>query len=193
MKLIKRISIFLCCYILPVAIITISGCAKEYSYEAESEDVVVIKDPVVMPSFLPSCILCNTSSLMQDSTWKFTVEGALLCGIAEKAIIALERTSFTFFGPSSCSVDSGFVASVYLTEPLNSDKINVTAAGVSFYYYDRVKPSYILMSRSGDPYSFIIETYIHQTGIATGSFSGFGYTESGIRKAITGGRFKIKL
>ncbi len=90
------------------------------------------------------------------------------------------------------SADSGFIISVYLNEALDSDKTNISAPRIAFYYYDRVKPSYVLISRSGEPFSFIIDKYVHETGFATGSFSGYVYTGNGIRKLISGGKFRIK-
>ncbi len=135
---------------------------------------------------------CKSMDIQTDSTWFFQIDGAVLCGKAEKAIISIERTTFTFFGPSTCSPDSGFVISVYLNEALNSDKINISAGRIALYYYDRVKPSYLLMSRSAEPFSLAIEKYVHETGFATGNFSGYVYTENGIRKLISGGKFRIK-
>ncbi|HVF96185.1 MAG TPA: hypothetical protein VM871_02625, partial [Flavisolibacter sp.] len=173
--------------------LNISSCSKEYSYEREQQDSSVVKDSLPgAPPFLSSCSGCAIGNAIPDSSWQFTVDGSTLCGLADKAIITLERSSFTFFGPSSCSSDSGFIASVYLNESLNKNLKNVSAARVSFYYYDRLTPSYVLMSRSSDAFSLTIDSYVHQTGLAIGTFAGFAYTVNGIRKTIKEGKFKIK-
>ncbi len=193
MKLLKRLTVIFCSLALFAICLNISSCAKDYSYERQPQDSVIIRDSIPPPPpLLASCLLCANATTVKDSSWSFKLEGAWLCGLAEKAIITLERSSFTFFGPSACSGDSGFVASVYLNEPLNSDKTNISAARVAVYYYDGLTPSYVLMSGNTDPFYLVIEKYVHQTGVATGRFNGFAHTENGIRKAIEGGRFKIK-
>jgi hypothetical protein len=193
MKLFKRLTAIFCSFALLSASLNNSGCAKEYSYESGPQDTTKIPDSIpTSPPLLASCLLCANSNTVQDSSWSFKLEGASLCGFPDKAIITLERSTFTFFGPSACSGDSGFVASVYLNEPLNSDKTNIAAGRVTFYYYDGVTPSYVLMSRNSDVFSFTIESYVHQTRIATGRFQGNAYTENGIRKAIERGKFKIR-
>ncbi|MES2882164.1 MAG: hypothetical protein V4676_08455, partial [Bacteroidota bacterium] len=170
-----------------------TGCAKDYSYERQPQDSIPII-PIVNPSVLfSSCTLCNANNPLPDSAWSFKVDQVFFCGVAEKAIITLERSSFTFFGPSSCSADSGFIASVYLSQPLTSSKTNVVAARVAFYYYDRIAPSYVLISRTTDQFSLTIEAYDHQTGTATGKFEGFAFTENSVRKTVEGGKFRIRL
>lgn len=175
------------------ALLNISaGCYKEYSFEGVPVDTLIdtVVDPVVSNAIVPSCNGCTEE--IKDSSWLFSVDGSLLCGVAEKAIISFERNAFTFYGPSACSIDSGFIISVYLGEELNSDKSNLPATKIDIYYYDNVKPSYILTSKQNEPFSFIIEKYVHATGDATGKFSGTVFSETGARKTIVGGKFKIK-
>lgn len=180
-------------FVVLLATLVMPGCIKDYSYERQPQDSIPIV-PIVNPAVLfSSCASCNANNPLPDSAWSFKVDQVFFCGVAEKAIITLERMSFTFFGPSSCSADSGFIASVYLSQPLNSDKTNVTAERVAFYYYDNITPSYVLMSRNTDQFSLTIENYQHQTEIATGRFEGFAYTVNGVRKTIEGGRFRIRL
>lgn len=167
-----------------------SGCAKEFSYERTPIDTTTVQTPAIVP-FLSSCTACPGNAV-PDSSWSFSVAGARLCGVAERSIITLERTSFTFFGPSFCSQDSGFVATVYLNDALNADKSNIHARYVSFFYYDRVKPSYVLVSKSGSPFTLTIENYSHATGLATGSFTGLAYRENGMIEQIVNGKFKIR-
>lgn len=171
---------------------TLTSCQREYSYEA-SPAVAEPKDTTPAKPFVPSCRYCNTATPLPDSSWQFNAEGAVLCGRAEKAIITLERKSFTFFGPSACSDDSGFVATVYLNEALDADKSSVAAGYCSVYYYDRVKPSHVFVSQPGVGITFIIDRYRHGTGEAEGRFSGQGFTESGEGKRLDGGRFRLRL
>ncbi len=193
MRLFKRAFVILFSSCLFVIMLNNTGCTKDYSYERQPQDSVVIPDPVIItPPFLPVCSSCKSVNVLADSTWLFKVDNSVLCGFADKALIAPERTAFTFFGVSACSVDTGFMASVYLNEPLNGDKTNLSAAKVAFYYYDGVKPSYILISRQSDAFSLTIDTYIHQTGEAVGRFSGYAYTENGLRIFIEGGKFRVR-
>ena len=196
MNWVKQLSVLLFAVFLFAVINNSAGCTKEYSFEGARVDTIIETvvdtiDTVVSIPFVPSCKGC-TNSEIKDSSWAFSVDGSLLCGVAEKAIISFERNAFTFFGPSTCSIDSGFVISVYLSEELNADKSNLSATKIDLYYYDKVKPSYILTSRQTEPFSFIIEEYDHASGNAIGQFSGTVFSETGSRKTIVDGRFKIK-
>ncbi|MEJ7914418.1 MAG: hypothetical protein WKF70_14780 [Chitinophagaceae bacterium] len=168
------------------------GCAKEYSYERTVQDSAAITTPDTLQPLIPACPLCVSNNTIVDSSWIFTLEKNVLCGRVEKTIITLERGSFTFFGASSCSADSGFIATVFLTEPLDRDKQNIPAARVAVYYYDAVKPSYILMSKAAGNFALNIDNYDHSSGRATGTFTGFAYTETGLGKLIEKGRFNIR-
>ncbi len=169
-----------------------AGCAKEYSYERVAQDTVAIPTPVTLQPFLPACNRCSANNPVSDSSWLFTLEENVLCGQVEKAIISPDRRSFTFFGPSSCSADSGFIASVFLAEPLDRDKTTITAARVAFYYYDTQAAAYILMSKMGSSFSLNIDNYDHSTGRAAGTFTGSAFTAAGLAKAIDKGKFKIR-
>lgn len=190
---VRKLFILISCSCLFAIMSNSAGCSKEYSLEAAPVDTVIetVIDTVVSNPFVPSCNGC-TNSEIKDSSWLFSVDGSILCGVAEKAIISFERNAFTFYGPSTCSIDSGFIISVYLSEELNSDKTNLTATKIDLYYYDNVKPSYILTSKPNEPFSFIIEKYVHATGEAIGNFSGTVFSETGSRKTILDGKFKIK-
>lgn len=167
-----------------------AGCAKDYSFEGRARDTVAV--PVPVGPAATSCALCN-NTVLPDSSWRFTIDGVAYCGKAEKAIITLERTSFTFFGPSACTSDSGFVASVYIdNSALDMDKTNVTAR-LSCFYYDQLTPSYVFMSSAGQPLQLTIASYSRQSGIAKGSFSGSIVLDNGIRKEIKNGQFQVRL
>lgn len=171
---------------------TLVQCRREYSYEAQPPAAIVQTDTTPAKPFLPPCQRCNAAAALPDSSWRFTVQGASLCGRADKAVINRERTAFTFFGPSACSTDSGFVVTVYLNAPLDADKANVPAGYVSVYYYDRIKPSYVMVSRPAAGFSLTIDRYNHQTGEAEGRFHGPCFTEGGEAKQIEAGRFRIR-
>lgn len=168
-------------FLLPV------GCVKEYSFEKKPVDTLTIVNP---SRPVASCAKC-TSNTIADSTWQFNFEGATYCGQVEKAIILLERTAFTFFGTSACSSDSGFVATVYLDEPLVVDKTNVKAR-LACYYYDNVNASFMFMSPPGQRLQMNITNYNGQTGVASGTFSGFVELNNGSRREIKNGQFRIR-
>jgi len=178
-----------------LSLLIIMGCAKEYSYEGG--DLVEVHDslppPVVVNDF-PACPFCQTITGTPLSSWSFKKGNTTVCGSIDTAIITLERTAFTFFGPSACSVDSGLVITVYLgNESLNRDRTNVTINNIAFYYYDRVTPSYIFMSLPNSPFTGTIDNYDHQAKIASGTFTGNALRSDGSAASITSGKFKVKL
>ncbi|HJW18445.1 MAG TPA: hypothetical protein VJ499_15055 [Flavisolibacter sp.] len=179
--------------ILPfVAVICITGCQKDYSFEG-SPTPIPDTLPVTSIDF-PSCTSCKNDDSLALWSWKFKLDNAFLCGHSDTAIINIERSSFTFFGPSSCSIDSGLVITVYLNPwVLDSDRSNINAGMVAFYYYDHVGNSYILMSQPNTAFTLTIEDYNNQTGITIGKFSGYAYLANGNIATITEGRFKVKL
>jgi len=76
---------------------------------------------------------------------------------------------------------------------LNRDIRYLSTNKVSFFYYDRVTPSYIFMSQVYSPFSLSLENYNHQTRIATGKFEGSALRSDGHWVSINSGRFKVKL
>jgi hypothetical protein len=175
-------------------LILISGCEKEYSYEGG--DVVIIIDTVPIPIpgngawICPACIGQDTAI---ESRWSFHNDSILICGIIDTAIVNPERTAFTFFGPSSCSIDTGMVISVFLDIELNKDQYNLTSEYGAFFYYDNVGQTDIYISHRDSPFIVTIESYIHQTRTATGSFKGPVYRTDGAGSYISSGKFKVKL
>jgi hypothetical protein len=115
MHFLKKLNFFLFFFCAVALVFKSTGCAKEYSFEGMAVDsaLVTVPDTIVSAPFIPSCVACQSINMLPDSTWIFQVDGSVLCGTAEKALIAIERTAFTFFGPSSCSPDSGFIISVF--------------------------------------------------------------------------------
>lgn len=166
------------------------GCYKDYSYEYRPDDSATIIDRTT--TSLTSCAACKTD-VLRDSSWQVTIEATKFCGTVVKPVVLPERTAFTFFGPSSCSGDSGFVASVFLSaEVLDVDKANLKAR-MSCYYYNKVGPSHVYMSSSSEPLEVLISSYTHQTGITYGTFRGVVFDSAGRRREVKDGRFRIRL
>jgi hypothetical protein len=178
--------------IAAIAVLLQLGCRKEYSYEWQPEKIdTVAALPIDPSSPVTACDACKTA-VLPDSSWRLTYNGIVYCGRVEKAIIAPERTAFTFFGPSFCSPDSGFVATIYLgNEQLNTDRSNVPAK-MAVYYYDHVAPSNVYQSASAQPLQLTVQTYNHQTGDAVGIFSGSVMDLNGGWQQVKDGRFRIR-
>ncbi|MBL7749188.1 MAG: hypothetical protein JNM19_17245 [Chitinophagaceae bacterium] len=180
--------------ILVLIIIIFLGCDKEYSFEGGAmpppRDTISVPPPPAVP-------VCQACSSIQGSTlpeWKFKSGNWTICGKADTAIALGNRTTFTFFGPSACSVDTGMVITVYLNgDTLNRDRQNLQARTAAFYCYDRVTPSYIFMSQGSNSFSVTIDRYTHSTGIATGTFRGAVSRANGASASIDSGRFTVKL
>src|SRR6185503_9799701 len=175
-----------------VGFLIISGCKKEYSFEGANTNNDTIVRPPGPPTGIsynfPVCAYCNSLTTTELWTWSFKMENALLCGKLDTAIVINNRTVFTFFGPSACSIDTGMVITVYLeNDTLNRDIPYLITNKVSFFYYDHVGPSYIFISQAYSPFSATIENYNHQTRIATGTFTGFARRSDGRYVSINSG------
>ena len=121
------------------------------------------------------------------------MDSFLFCGGVVNAIITPDRKAFTFFGPSTCSSDSGLIMTVYsLNTSLDKDKTDITTERVLFEYYDNIAPSDMFLSKPIPGFTFTIEKYDHQSAIATGRFSGTVYTKKDEPVYIKDGKFKIK-
>ncbi|HET6994863.1 MAG TPA: hypothetical protein VFI06_07765 [Chitinophagaceae bacterium] len=178
-----------------VSFLFITGCGKEYSFERRPPPPIdtTTAPPATPPYNFPLCSVCATLTTTELSTWSFKMDDIPVCGKADTAIVISDRTAFTFFGPSSCSGDTGMVITVYLHDTLNRNIAYTSADKVAFYYYDRVTPSYIMMSQTYAPFSGAVRDYDPQTKIATGSFEGFALRSDGRWASITLGKFKMKL
>lgn len=180
-----------------VLLIFPASCNKEYSIEGRPYILPAdsIPNPQISSNELPVCNACsfypNPVNLNQ---WMLKAEQSQACGIIDTAITDLGRSYFTFFGPSSCSGDTGLVVTVYLeNESLDRDRSNLTANRVAFYYYDRVTPSYIFITLANSPFTLHIDTYNHQTRLLSGRFSGSALRANGTGAFISEGKFKIRL
>jgi hypothetical protein len=169
------------------------GCRKEYSYEG-GDMAPVINDTVVnnttQPYMCPGCVGADDYI---DGKWSFYNGSNFFCGIVDTAIAAPARDGFTFFGPSTCSADSGLVMTINI-EPtiLNKDVFNSTTIKAGMYYYDNAAQTYPFMTQPGLYFSLTIESYIHQTRIMTGKFSGYVFRANGQQTNLSG-KFKIKV
>jgi hypothetical protein len=171
------------------------ACTKEYSFEGGGMNVRVDTLPVPVPVITdPVCPACINNTASGLSEWTFKSANWKLCGRADTAIALGNRTAFTFFGPSTCSSDTGMVITVYLdNDTLNRDKQNLHIDRAAFYCYDRVTPTYIFMSQNSNTFSVTIDNYHHATGIVTGTFGGTVFRTNGAAASINSGRFKVKL
>ncbi len=184
------VKVILYCVLL---ILLNQSCAKEYSHEGGPTNIRVdtITVPVVVDPICPACINNNSPAL---SEWSFKSGNWKLCGIIDTAIVDPTRTAFTFFGPTSCSIDTGMVITIYLNnDTLNRDKQNLRIDRAGFYSYDRVTPSYIFMKQNSQTFSVTIDNYHHATKIATGTFSGTVSRANGAGASISSGKFQVKL
>jgi hypothetical protein len=176
-----------------IFLLLFQACAKEYSYEGGGTIVRLdtLPIPIVTGPVCPACINNTTVSL---SGWNFKSGNWEVCGMADTAIALGSRTSFTFFGPSTCSSDTGMVITVYLgNDTLNRDKQNLHINRAAFYCYDRVTPSYIYLSQNSSTFFVTIENYVHATGIVTGTFRGSVYRTNGAAASIDSGKFIVRL
>jgi hypothetical protein len=181
-----------------IAIITcgflfISGCAKEYSCESCTGSPIIADTLITsLPPYV--CPSCPGNETFIENKWSFRDDTLLRCGIIDTAIVAPDRTGFTFYGPSACSADTGIVMTILMdTVHLNRNLTNVNSQFAAYYYYDNVGQTYIYMSKQQNPFTVTIESYDYQTKLATGTFSGFGYRTAGGGSAIRSGKFMVKL
>lgn len=182
--------------VLPLIWVQHTGCWKEYSRvgidSTQLPDSIL---PIPVGEF-PNCPLCDVSDAPDLGQWNFKTGNDYLCGITDNAGFIGNYNSnrtFTFFGPSACSVDTGIVMTVYLPATFNEDKFNITASSAAFYYYDHFGTKDIFISRSGQPFSVKIQSYINATRIVTGTFGGTVFRANGDTALIREGKFKVKL
>ncbi len=179
--------------------VLVVSCSKEYSCEGCSintpADSLPIPTTPPVASELPVCLSCATyPDPVELNQWSLKAQQSQACGSIDTAIINPERTAFTFYGPSACSADTGMVLTVYMeSRVLNQDLSNITINRSSFYFYDRVTPSDIYMSRQTVVFPVHIDRYDHQTKIISGSFSGTVFRGNGSPASISAGKFKVKL
>ncbi|MGQ0738240.1 MAG: hypothetical protein ACT4OJ_04195 [Bacteroidota bacterium] len=181
--------------LLSLILITCIGCTPEYSFEGgppPRNDTIIPPPPPPGPRM---CAACTGQDQFAENRWSFYNNDFFFCGIIDTAIVMPQRTGFTFFGPSACSSDSGAVYTVIFRNGtvLDHDLTNVSTERGSFYYYDNPGQSYLFMNISNTPFNFTIDTYSHQTRMATGTFNGAVRNKSGTGTFISSGKFKVRL
>lgn len=198
MKLFKFFRLLFSLLSLPLLMMQNSGCAKEYSYEGG--DSLIHHPPVdTLPSGgplgeFPVCALCNQQDGTPLGTWNFKEGGSYLCGSTTNSgfMGGYDRTQFTFFGPSACSIDTGIVVSVFLPAPLDRNLQNISTDKTAFYYYDHHSAYDIF---DNDPmratFTVTVQSYVYATGVTTGTFSGTVFRPNGDSTHISEGRFKV--
>lgn len=176
-----------------------SGCTKEYSYEGQDavppiqDTTPILPAPLPAPDF-PLCAACVDKDNYEESRWSFKAGDSFLCGIIDTAIVNIERNAFTFFGPSACSTDTNMVISVYLeSKKLDRSQQNMVIPKVFFYFSKAGASHFLLVSRSGTPFTVILNSYDHQTKMTTGTFSGYVFKADGTTTLIHSTKFKLKL
>jgi hypothetical protein len=182
-------------YIITIltAVYFLFSCKKEYSCEnCLVTPIIVDTGKTTLPAYV--CPACPGNETFIENKWSFRDDTLLRCGLIDTAIVAPDRTGFTFFGPSACSADTGIVMTIQLdTIHLNRNLTNVTSQFAAYYYYDNVGQTYIYMSKQQNPFTVTIDSYDYQTKLASGTFSGFGYRPAGGGSSIRSGKFKVKL
>lgn len=172
-----------------------AACRKEYSYE---KGIAIVQrdssriNPVITNSF-PTCSACKPTDNLLISTWNFKIGNSYLCGTIDAAGTLGDKTTFTFFGPSACSIDTGLVMTVYLSTVLNTDIFNYTTSKAAFFYYDHFGTKDIFISQANAPFSVTVESFIYATRIITGSFKGTVFKPNGDMITLSEGKFKVKL
>ncbi|MBA2563348.1 MAG: hypothetical protein H0V14_10660 [Chitinophagaceae bacterium] len=196
-KLSYIVCFFFICYIHTL----IAGCKKEYSFEGDPRqdstilpDSTITEDSTKAPGIsFPTCKNCNSTDTSSTFKWSFQIGSSFLCGNVTNAVLSPDGNGMTFFGPSTCSEDSGLIITAYFrNQSLNQDQSNITADRAALEYYDNTTLSDILQSKRPNIFSLTIDSYIRQTGITTGTFGGWVVDKNGDVIKVDAGRFKIK-
>ena len=181
------------CFIVLQILLLQTGCTKEYSYEGGVQIIRIDSSFTPPVSVFPTCSACNASAELALGNWNFKTGRSFVCGVVTNAGFIGQRQTFTFFGPSDCSLDTGLVMTVYLPLVFDEDKFNITTNSAAFFYYDRTAAHDIFISQPAAPFSLTVDSFIYDTGIAIGTFSGTVFKPNGDQAYISDGKFKIKL
>jgi hypothetical protein len=179
----------------------IQNCTKEYSYERQDTTPPVIDTtpsqqtpPPDTTSITSFCAACAGMDKFEENRWSFKAGNSFYCGIMDTALMTPERTAFTFFGPSSCSLDTSMVVTVYIdNDVLNKSLQGIVIPKVDFRFTKLGAPKYLLISQPGTAFTLTIESYNHQTKMTIGTFSGYAYKGDGTIQQVNSGKFKVKL
>ena len=179
--------------ILLTIVLILLSCEKEYSYEGGITPIIIDTGTIHISPKPFVCASCIGADNYTEGKWSFYNADTFYCGIIDTAIATPDRNGFTFFGPSSCSIDSGLVLTINI-EPnfLTHDLFNTTTNRAGLYYYDNIGQTHPFVTHAGIPFSFTIESYIHQTRMMTGRFSGTVFKPNG-EPATLNGKYKVKM
>ena len=178
-----------------------AGCKKEYSYEGGNPpiiDTIPVPGPGNDPGQAPNpvrwtCPDCIGRDFIIESKWSFHYDSTLICGIIDTAIGTPDRTGFTFFGPSACSIDTSMIIQVLMDNPLDKDQYQVNSQQITFFYRDNVGQTFIATGSRASRFNLTIYSYTHQTKTITGSFGGTVVKANGDSSYISSGKFRVKL
>ncbi len=195
MAQIKKCSLAL--FFLSQLLLQNTGCQKKFSYEGEDSTGNRVDSIVSQPAppvyNYPQCALCKPADGITFSHWNFKVGNTFFCGLINSAGISPDAKSFTFFGPSACSIDTGLVMTIYLPTVFDGDKFNVTTSKIAFFYYDHFGTKDMFLSLPEKLFTVNIVSYIYSTGIATGKFRGIVFKANGDTTFVDEGNFIAKL
>lgn len=200
--MLRRFVLIICSGLLIFQLISYESCRKEYSYEggpADTLNTIPVIDTLsndstdsYEPIAFPYCPSCNGQQGYILNTWNFKYDTSFFCGSVTRSVMNMEKTAFTFFGPSACSLDTGLIMTVYLINPLEKDEANITASRAYFQYYNNKGIQDIFESSDSIPIILTIEKYTLSTGIATGRFSGLAKSDRNTKVKIQDGKFMIQ-
>ena len=184
--------------------LSVASCKKEHSCEGciappptQHPDTLTTTAPpdttLTTPVILPSCAFCIDDNKPLLQGWSFKTGSTYLCGSLTEGRFIGDKSTFTLFGPSSCSADTGLRMTVYLSEPLDQDKTGITTNNVAYYYYDNKASKSILVSGASQDFSVTIGSYKEGTQAATGTFNGTVFTSDGSITSVKDGRFQVVL
>jgi len=190
----KSYYFFVLLLVLPIVLLHTTGCQKDYSYEG-GDTTAIISDSTVPPPLteFPNCSSCKVTDELTLAKWNFKTGNSYLCGGVDKSGFIGVNKTFTFFGPSACSIDTGLVMTVYLPIALDQDRFNIITNRAAFYYYDNNAPKDIFISQATALFTVNLQSFIYATGIATGTFNGTVLKPNGDTAYIADGKFKVKL
>ena len=183
-------------FVLQLVLWQSTGCQKEYSLEGSDStaapvDSSRVPSPVV--NDFPQCALCSPADGITLSHWNFKRGNSFLCGMISSAGISPDKTAFTFFGPSACSVDTGLVMTIYLPVAFDQDKFGITTTKIAFFYYDHFGTKDIFLSLPEKLFTVNVVSYMYSTGIVTGTFKGIIFKANGDTSYVDEGNFIAKL
>lgn len=182
-------------FLLAIGLLVAVSCNKEYSFEGDLPDPVVIVPGGAGTGngLYPFCNDCKGHDKFEYGRWSFWVGNSFFCGRVTDGVASPDRKGFTFFGPSTCSADTGLIMTIYLhNNTLMGDKYNIVSTKTLMQYYDNITPSDMFVSQNNAEMTLIVDQYIQSTLISRGRFFGKVYDKQGSVINVTNGKFEFK-